>query len=63
MEYDAGIDVSLEGSSLCVVTGRIVREAKVTSEPETLTAWFKSLGFALSRIGREAGPTSQCMLG
>ena len=39
MEYYAGIDVSLESSSLCVVdaTGRIVREAKVASEPETLT--------------------------
>src|SRR6201989_1656321 len=61
MEYYAGIDVSLESSSLCVVdaTGRIVREAKVASEPETLTAWFNSLGFALSRIGLEAGPMSQ----
>ena len=61
MEYYAGIDVSLESSSLCVVdaTGRIVREAKVASEPETLTAWFQSLGFTLSRIGLEAGPTSQ----
>jgi hypothetical protein len=30
MEYYAGIDVSLESASLCVVdaTGRIVREAK-----------------------------------
>src|SRR6476469_2271598 len=58
MEYYAGIDVSLESSSLCVVdaTGRIVREAKVASEPEILTAWFNSLGFALSRIGLEAGP-------
>ena len=41
MEYYAGIDVSLESSSICVVdaTGRIVREAKVASEPEALTAW------------------------
>ena len=38
MEYYAGIDVSLESSSICVVdvTGRIVREAKVASEPEAL---------------------------
>jgi transposase len=36
MEHYAGIDVSLEQSSVCVVdaTGRIVREAKVASEPE-----------------------------
>src|SRR5689334_22475567 len=61
MDYYAGIDVSWESSSLCVVdaTGRIVREAKVASEPEALTAWFNSLGFALSRIGLEAGPMSQ----
>lgn len=36
MEYYAGIDVSLKDSSVCVVDGggRIVREAKVASEPE-----------------------------
>jgi transposase len=61
MEYYAGIDVSLESSSICVVdaTGRIVREAKVTSEPEALTAWCKGLGFDTARIGLEAGPLSQ----
>ena len=38
MEHSAGIDVSLESTSLCVVdaTGRIVREAKIASEPEVL---------------------------
>ena len=61
MEYDAGIDVSLESSSICVVdaTGRIVREAKVASEPEALTAWCRDLGFDIARIGLEAGPLSQ----
>lgn len=61
MDYYAGIDVSLEWSSLCVVdaSGRIVREAKVSSEPEALIAWFRSLGCDLSRIGLEAGPLSQ----
>lgn len=40
MEHFAGIDVSLKDSSVCVVdaTGRIVREAKVASEPEALIA-------------------------
>ena len=39
MDYYAGIDVSLESSSLCVAdaTGRVVREAKIASEPEALT--------------------------
>src|ERR1700751_1874475 len=61
MKQDAGIDVSLECSSVCVVeaNGRILREAKVASEPEALIAWFRSSGFALERIGLEAGPLSQ----
>jgi len=61
MNYYAGIDVSLECSSVCIVdaTGKIVREAKVASEPEALIAWFRSSGIALERIGLEAGPLSQ----
>jgi len=61
MDYYAGIDVSLEASSICVVdaSGKIVRETKVSSEPEALIAWFKSLPFTLARIGLEAGPLSQ----
>src|SRR3954451_8441880 len=65
MEYFAGIDVSLKGSSICVVdaAGRIVREAKVASEPEALIAWFGGLGVAVTRIGLEAGPLSQWLHG
>ena len=61
MYYYAGIDVSLECSSVCVVdgTGKILREAKVASEPEALIAWFRSQGPELERIGLEAGPLSQ----
>ena len=61
MEHFAGIDVSLKDSSVCVVdaSGRIVREAKVASEPEALTAWFCGLGVEVARIGLEAGPLSQ----
>ena len=61
MEYYAGIDVSLESASVCVLdaTGRIVREAKVASEPEVVIAWFRGLGLAVARIGLEAGPLSQ----
>jgi transposase len=61
MDHYAGIDVSLECSSVCVVdsTGKIVREGKVASEPAALIGWFRSLGLSLVRIGLEAGPLSQ----
>ena len=61
MEHYAGIDVSLESSSVCVVdaTGRIVREAKIASEPEPPVGWLQQLGVELARIGLEAGPLSQ----
>ena len=61
MDHYAGIDVSLEYSSICIVdaTGQIVREDKIASEPEVLIAWFGSLGYKLTRIGLEAGPLSR----
>ena len=61
MEHYAGIDVSLECSSVCVVdgSGKIVREGKVASEPDALIGWLTSAGYELSRIGLEAGPLSQ----
>jgi transposase len=61
MDHYAGIDVSLECSSVCVVdaSGKIVREGKVASEPEALIDYFGSLRLPLVRIGLEAGPLSQ----
>jgi transposase len=61
MKHYAGVDVSLECSSVCVVdaNGKILREAKVASEPEPLIAWFRSFGIEFERIGLEAGPLSQ----
>jgi transposase len=61
MTYVAGIDVSLDESSICVMDagGKIVREVKVPSEPDALVAFFGKVGFEVSRIGLEAGPLSQ----
>lgn len=61
MDYYAGIDVSLEASYVCVVDGqgKILKEAKVSSEPDALTAWFVDYRVAMARIGIEAGPLSQ----
>jgi len=61
VEHYAGIDVSLERSGVCVVdaTGKIVREAKVASEPEALVVLLRQLGLPLARVGLEAGPLSQ----
>jgi transposase len=61
MNYYAGIDVSLQNSSVCVVdgTGKIIREAEVASEPEGLVTWLRALKLDLARIGLEAGPLSQ----
>ena len=61
MEHHVGIDVSLELSSLCVLdaTGKVVREAKVASEPEALVAFLRGLGLPIARVGLEAGPLSQ----
>src|SRR5690349_24409535 len=61
MDYYAGIDVSLEQSSVCIVdgSGQIIREAKVSSEPAAWIRYFRQLGLTMSRLGLEAGPLSQ----
>jgi transposase len=61
MKHYAGIDVSLEASSVCVVDaeGRIIWEGKVLSEPDALIACFQGLAAPVERIGLEAGPLSQ----
>src|SRR5258708_37290412 len=61
MDYYAGIDGSLECSSVGIVdtNGKIIREGKVASEPDALVRWLSSPGHGLIRIGLEAGPLSQ----
>ena len=61
MTHYAGIDVSLETSSICIVdgSGAVLRELKAESEPEALAAALSGTGLAFARIGLEAGPMSQ----
>ena len=56
MGYFAGLDVSFEETAICIVddAGRIVREARVSSEPEALVAFFRASGMRMERVGLEA---------
>jgi transposase len=57
----AGLDVSVKDTSVCIVddTDKIVREVKVTSEPDALLAVLKNPAYRFKRIGLEAGPLSR----
>jgi transposase len=61
MEHFAGLDVSVNETSVCIVdeTGKIVREMKVASEPDALLTVLKNRSYHFKRIGLEAGPLSQ----
>ena len=61
MAYFAGLDVSVKETSVCIVddAGRIVREARVASEPEALLQVLTNTIYRFKRIGLEAGPLWQ----
>jgi hypothetical protein len=58
MDHFAGLDVSVNETSVCIVddVGNIVREVKVTNEPEALLALLRNAAYRFKRIGLEAGP-------
>jgi transposase len=61
MAYFAGLDVSVKETSVCIVddAGKIVREARVASEPEALLQVLANTNYRFKRVGLEAGPLSQ----
>ena len=60
MDYFAGLDVSLETVSICIVNaaGDMLVEKKVEAEPSAIIAVLKHFARPLKRVGLEAGPTS-----
>jgi len=61
MDHFAGLDVSVKETSICIVddTGRIVREAKVASEPEALLQVLRDDNYSFKRIVLKRDPLSQ----
>src|SRR5215469_12023258 len=61
MDYFAGLDVSVKETSVCIVddAGKIVREARVASEPEALLQVLTKTIYRFKRVALEAGPPSQ----
>jgi transposase len=52
MDYFAGLDVSVKETSVCIVddTGKIVREARVASEPEALLQVLANTIYRFKRV-------------
>jgi len=65
MTHFAGLDVSVNETSICIVDdeGRTVLEAKVVTEPAAIISALASRGYVYRRIGLEAGPLSQWLYG
>ena len=65
MECYAGLDVSLELTSVCIMNrdGKVVREAKVATDPGELGRYLRGAGVELKRVGMEAGATTQWLYG
>ena len=56
MEFYAGLDVSLEATSICVVDGNgaIAGETTLPSDPDAIEAYLARWGMRLKRVGLEA---------
>jgi transposase len=57
MQHYVGLDVSVKGTSVCIVdkAGKVIREVKVATEPASVLEVLTEEAFAIERIGLEAG--------
>ena len=57
MQHYAGLDVSMEETSICVLdeNGDIVREGSVTTDPDAISAFLEPFRETLRRAGLETG--------
>jgi len=60
MEQYVGLDVSLKQTAICIVdqSGKVVREAMVSSDPEAIASFVRANATNVIRIGLESGSTS-----
>jgi Transposase len=58
--YYVGIDVASRESAVCILDskGKIVREAKLSTDPEALGRFLADTGLAIERVGLESGCTA-----
>lgn len=61
MLHYVGLDVSVKKTSVCILdfNEKIIREAKIDSDPEALAIYLLDQKLGYERVGIEAGPLSQ----
>lgn len=61
MDLFVGLDVSVRSTSICIMddAGKLVKEAKVDSEPSSISELLGKVDGHYRRVGLEAGPLSQ----